>query len=407
MHEAFQVSFGDDVETHVTDEAPHKAPELQQYQQYKCLSGGSSNSGNQEEDQQRKDSSEDDQPAQHQQRRQLQQQDSSASQQMFHIGDSLLVEAKKKEYQQMLQQKLKPHEPSLSGGQGKSIGSVLHPDHCTPCSFFCYSLMGCNRGRECEYCHEDHPKKARRRGKKKRKAKQGATDGDAEGSVTAEVPSEAWGGYPTEEQDSDQAPEEMGKKQWGQTWSQNQDIDISTDANVDVPMRPAPTPDPLVPLMRALEFLAPLPTLPPTPTQVMVRHQDRCMDSWHQDQYHIPSDSQDVGFPPPSKLSLWYHESTISLEVADEKHLIPFLKCNAQLEGQELEPLLFSVHPELPEGLHLDIASGVIQGIPTRPTPTIRRHTVVAENSALSISTAIDILVRPAGFWTCGTDNFP
>merc|ERR1719355_135026 len=102
-----------------------------------------------------------------------------------------------------LQYKLTLHDQPLlvSGDSGKSIGSVLHPDHCTPCSFFCYSLMGCNRGRECEYCHEDHPKKARRRGKKKRKANRSAADADTECDAAGDGPSEAWGNSPRDEQD--------------------------------------------------------------------------------------------------------------------------------------------------------------------------------------------------------------
>jgi hypothetical protein len=269
--------------------------------------------------------------------------------------------------------------------------------------------MGCNRGRECEYCHEDHPKKARRRGKKKRRANRGAADADTECSTAADMP---WGDIPPDE-DSDQAPEETLGEQRGQTasWSQYEDIDISTAADAEGPMRPAPTPDPLVPLLTALEFLAPLPTLVPTPTQAALSH-DTSMDSWHQEQYHIPSSESPQSplpqaFPYGGKLTLWYHESTISLEVGDEKHIIPFLNCNAELKGKELEPLDFSVQPELPEGLHLDEASGVIKGITTRPTVVsgYSHHVVVASNSALSASTTIDIMVRPAGFWTCGADN--
>lgn len=44
-----------------------------------------------------------------------------------------------------------------------SVGSVGHPDSCTPCAFYCFSLCGCNRGSQCEYCHMDHPKRLHRR----------------------------------------------------------------------------------------------------------------------------------------------------------------------------------------------------------------------------------------------------
>eukprot|EP00931_Biecheleriopsis_adriatica_P004299 TRINITY_DN105995_c0_g1_i1.p1 TRINITY_DN105995_c0_g1~~TRINITY_DN105995_c0_g1_i1.p1 ORF type:complete len:435 (-),score=72.01 TRINITY_DN105995_c0_g1_i1:72-1376(-) len=52
-----------------------------------------------------------------------------------------------------------------------SAGSYLHPEKCTPCSFHCYSLVGCNRGKDCTFCHEDHPRKPRRRSKKKHGSK--------------------------------------------------------------------------------------------------------------------------------------------------------------------------------------------------------------------------------------------
>lgn len=271
--------------------------------------------------------------------------------------------------------------------------------------------MGCDRGRECEYCHEDHPKKPRRRGKKKRKGNRGAADADEDCSAAAEVPPEAWGVVPVDECDSDRVPEEIGGEGKSQTWSKNQDIDVSAAAHFDGPSCAAPTPDPLVPLLTALEFLAPLPSLAAMPIQEKVPH-DGSADSWHQEEYHIPSSDSRVCYsdshiPYSEKLSLWYHESTISLEVGNGKHIIPFLNCNTELQGRELEPLLFYVEPELPEGLHLDTVSGVIKGIPTRPTTAsgYSRHTVVAANAVLTASTTISIYVRPAGFWTCGTNN--
>lgn len=46
----------------------------------------------------------------------------------------------------------------------KSVGSKDHKDgSCTPCAFFCYSKMGCNRGQDCLFCHENHPKKRGRK----------------------------------------------------------------------------------------------------------------------------------------------------------------------------------------------------------------------------------------------------
>jgi PAS domain S-box-containing protein len=328
----------------------HKALEFQPYRQYKGFSSGGSNSGKEKEDL------------------------SDEEQQQLPLGDPLpQVSSPYPDLHQKLQQKLTLHDQPLLttyNAEGKSTGSILHPDLCTPCSFFCYSLTGCNRGSECEYCHEDHPKKATRRGRKKRKSNRNAADEDTEASR------EAWGSAPAD-QDSDR---DFGKAEAGQTWSQNQDIDISTAATVDDPMRPAPTPDPLVPLLTALEFLAPLPNLAqhqpaPAPTK----------SSQHQQKYCILNSDFDTEV---AKLSLAYHESTISLEVGDAKHIIPFLTCNAPLDGKELEPLLFRVEPELPAGLHCDAASGVIKGVARQPTTTggYSHHTVVAANSALRTS---------------------
>lgn len=63
-------------------------------------------------------------------------------------------------------------EASDSAETPLSVGSRLHPDGCTPCSFFCYSLSGCNRGEDCTFCHNEHLRRQKRRGKKKREDKE-------------------------------------------------------------------------------------------------------------------------------------------------------------------------------------------------------------------------------------------
>eukprot|EP00434_Breviolum_minutum_P011865 symbB.v1.2.010467.t1/scaffold679.1/size173156/3 len=52
-----------------------------------------------------------------------------------------------------------------------SIGSRLHPNECTPCSFYCYSLSGCNKAEACTFCHNEHLRRPKRRSKKKRDEK--------------------------------------------------------------------------------------------------------------------------------------------------------------------------------------------------------------------------------------------
>ncbi|CAJ1449340.1 unnamed protein product, partial [Effrenium voratum] len=53
-----------------------------------------------------------------------------------------------------------------------SRGSQLHPDGCTPCSFHCYSLSGCNQGEDCSFCHLEHLRRPKRRSKKKKDEKE-------------------------------------------------------------------------------------------------------------------------------------------------------------------------------------------------------------------------------------------
>mmetsp|Transcript_126159 Transcript_126159/g.315347 ORF Transcript_126159/g.315347 Transcript_126159/m.315347 type:complete len:439 (-) Transcript_126159:93-1409(-) len=69
-----------------------------------------------------------------------------------------------------------PHaQDACGGGKGTkgpqdmpALGNEGHPDSCTPCAFFHYSIQGCNRFSACRYCHLSHPKKSRQRGKKSR-----------------------------------------------------------------------------------------------------------------------------------------------------------------------------------------------------------------------------------------------
>jgi len=51
----------------------------------------------------------------------------------------------------------------------KSIGSAGHPDRCRECQFFLFSLMGCKKGEDCQYCHEFHPRVKERKNYKLRR----------------------------------------------------------------------------------------------------------------------------------------------------------------------------------------------------------------------------------------------
>lgn len=69
------------------------------------------------------------------------------------------------------------------GGEDSQDASTSHPDGCTPCAFHCYSFMGCTKGDCCGYCHESHPRKTRRRGKKKDTSPPGVFVLEDEGQV--------------------------------------------------------------------------------------------------------------------------------------------------------------------------------------------------------------------------------
>lgn len=60
----------------------------------------------------------------------------------------------------------------------------------------------------------------------------------------------------------------------------------------------------------------------------------------------------------------------------------------------------FIVQPSLPDGLHLDRDTGVIEGIPTTPTPTDdgnpQRFTVWVDAGEQSLELKVAILVQPA-----------
>ncbi|CAJ1421887.1 unnamed protein product [Effrenium voratum] len=48
-------------------------------------------------------------------------------------------------------------------GAKESAGSVGHPDGCTPCTFYCFTRRGCNRGAGCKFCHMTHQSKLQQR----------------------------------------------------------------------------------------------------------------------------------------------------------------------------------------------------------------------------------------------------
>lgn len=48
-------------------------------------------------------------------------------------------------------------------GPQTSAGSTKHPDQCMPCTFYCFTRRGCNRGADCRFCHLTHQSKLQQR----------------------------------------------------------------------------------------------------------------------------------------------------------------------------------------------------------------------------------------------------
>ena len=60
------------------------------------------------------------------------------------------AEAQKAELEKLLQQ-----VPVTQTGEPTSLGSLSHPNGCSPCMFFA-KPSGCIRGLQCEFCHFPH-----------------------------------------------------------------------------------------------------------------------------------------------------------------------------------------------------------------------------------------------------------
>mmetsp|Transcript_71668 Transcript_71668/g.155963 ORF Transcript_71668/g.155963 Transcript_71668/m.155963 type:complete len:410 (-) Transcript_71668:199-1428(-) len=56
-----------------------------------------------------------------------------------------------------------PYETLQREGPQTSVGSAEHPEQCMPCTFYCFTRRGCNRGVDCRFCHSSHMSKLQQR----------------------------------------------------------------------------------------------------------------------------------------------------------------------------------------------------------------------------------------------------
>jgi len=54
-------------------------------------------------------------------------------------------------------------ETLINEGPQTSFGSEGHSEGCSPCAFYCFTRHGCNRGSECRFCHLQHRSKLQTR----------------------------------------------------------------------------------------------------------------------------------------------------------------------------------------------------------------------------------------------------
>jgi hypothetical protein len=289
------------------------------------------------------------------------------------------------------------NEPTDAEEELLSQGSASHPTDCKPCSFHCYSQMGCNKGRSCQFCHMQHPQRKRRHVRQKKNQRE------------AEVRVESYG---------------------------------SSDSSDHSHSQPTPTPLDLMPLLHALERLAPLPLI----TDVASSNQDaaaltglagfsarksssssglasqvafpdhlwtgsfgnvtdsgqiQVMDTFRmspaadlcrsqKNAYNIFTAPMPSPMPAPvwPKLSLKYNEDKIVICTSQWKLVLPFV-------SEPLGMLSFDVHPPLMQGLTLNRNTGVISGIPCLCTGSQGMfHTVtVSTHSGICTDAIVHITV--------------
>jgi len=56
-----------------------------------------------------------------------------------------------------------PYATLHNEGPQTSAGSAGHPEECMPCTFYCFTRRGCNRGLDCRFCHLTHQSKLQQR----------------------------------------------------------------------------------------------------------------------------------------------------------------------------------------------------------------------------------------------------
>lgn len=301
--------------------------------------------------------------------------------------------------------------PSLvSHGPLVSAGSSLHPHGCKPCAYFCFSMCGCREGDACSFCHLNHVSGTRK--------KKEAWKKDRAERTRKKVPSQ-----PTRCQEPPNTKVFSKDSRMVQQPPIQQAPVSSVCPSVQPEQRLGGHDEHmahLYDLLAADDRMANLRNLlavckeeqnqgigvrsgavaaVPGPLPIS-REKDSArfslVDSHRA--FSSPSPACPKGVSPNT---FSYSQREVVASVWQKIHLFP-LTANRV-------PLVFAVAPELPSGLTIDKFSGVISGIPQRPTDGPATYFVTScepqkVNNVKVACVHINVIVGPPGLVSGGPD---
>mmetsp|Transcript_68965 Transcript_68965/g.165495 ORF Transcript_68965/g.165495 Transcript_68965/m.165495 type:complete len:397 (+) Transcript_68965:145-1335(+) len=268
-----------------------------------------------------------------------------------------------------------PRFPSLvRNGPEKSTGSVGHPDECTPCAFYCFSLCGCRSGPDCGYCHMYHESRVQQRRQEwKRKRQERRTRSKQVAQARAALENDmAWqmddceDGEADEEEATTLVPEmEAQEQDWTQLTQQNAAL------LMDLPRLPPGLED----------MKCPSPGLPTTPLMQSVAPSPFRIEPLKV----TPTAAGLPGSFGPSPRSGFFNglmpQPALMAPAPQEEDEDSFVftysqPCVTCCIGQPVEIVpkvrgmggVFAVSPALPKGLIINPLTGCIAGVPQEAT---------------------------------------
>mmetsp|Transcript_99974 Transcript_99974/g.215673 ORF Transcript_99974/g.215673 Transcript_99974/m.215673 type:complete len:636 (+) Transcript_99974:1-1908(+) len=210
-------------------------------------------------------------------------------------------------------------EQNGAEGELKSMGSVGHAEGtCTECCFHFFGPSGCRAAENCDYCHEFHPRKNKKKNRRLiRRLANPAGDG------------------------GEDTPEDGGS---------------NPDSKRGGPELLAPSPAPPGPVPSSLVSSHSPPVLPVSKGGAVDDASPRCNSKTSMES-KLESVHVALSYCPPAV-------SAIRLPLGVNAQLVPQVSCSPE-QGMVASSRTFSVEPPLPRGLTLDASTGSISGSPS------------------------------------------